>query len=115
MERAQDDRWITIVPGIRRQTIASGAQMMQMRVRLDAGSHLPEHQHPHEQITYVVSGQLHMRLAGTPHDLRAGEAVSIPGGTPHSVDVPEDSFVIDTFSPPREDLLAQDRSLSSEL
>ena len=114
MEKSPDDRWITIVPGIRRQTIASGAEMMQMRVRLDAGSHLPEHQHPHEQLTYVVSGRLHMRLAGTLYDLGAGEAVNIPGGTPHSADVPEDSFVIDTFSPPRDDYLALDRAAAGK-
>jgi quercetin dioxygenase-like cupin family protein len=111
MEQSQNDRWFPIVPGIRRQTIASGAQMMQMRVRLDAGSHLPEHQHPHEQITHVISGRLRLLIGGELHELGPGDSICIPGGTPHAADVPEDAFVIDTFSPPREDLLAEDKAL----
>jgi quercetin dioxygenase-like cupin family protein len=110
MERLPEDRWITMVPGIRRQTIASGAQMMQMRVRLDAGSHLPEHQHPHEQITYVVSGRLRMFVAGVAREIGPGESLYLNSEVRHGVDVLEDALVIDTFSPPREDLLAQDRT-----
>jgi quercetin dioxygenase-like cupin family protein len=103
------DRWITMVPGIRRRTLAAGEQMMQMVVTLDSGSHLPEHQHPHEQITYCISGRLRLLLAGVVHELTAGQSLHIPSATPHAADVLEDTLVIDTFSPPREDLLAQDR------
>jgi quercetin dioxygenase-like cupin family protein len=111
MTQSIDDRWITMFPGIRRRTLAAGEQMMQMLVTLDAGSHLPEHQHPHEQLTYVLSGRLRLIVAGTPHELTAGQSLCIPGGTPHAADVIEDTLVIDTFSPPREDLLAEDRAL----
>ena len=104
------DRWITMVPGIRRRTVVAGEQMMQMLVTLDGGSHLPEHQHPHEQITHVLRGRLRLTVAGVPHDLVAGQSLGIPGGTPHAADALEDTLVIDTFSPPREDLLAQDRA-----
>jgi quercetin dioxygenase-like cupin family protein len=100
-----------MVPGIHRQTIASGAQMMQMQVRLERGSHLPEHHHPHEQLTYVISGRLRMRLAGVEHELGPGQSLYIGSEMPHAVDTLEDALVIDTFSPPREDLLAQDREL----
>ena len=103
-------RWITMVPGIRRRTIAAGAQMMQMLVELDAGSHLPEHQHPHEQLTHVLRGRLCMTIASVPHELAAGQSLCIPGATLHAADALEDTLVIDTFSPPREDLLAQDRT-----
>ena len=41
MTQSIDDRWITMVPGIRRRTLAAGEHMMQMVVTLDAGSHLP--------------------------------------------------------------------------
>ena len=106
-ERA-DDRWITMVPGIRRRTVAAGEQMMQMLVVLDAGSHLLEHQHPHEQITHLLRGRLRLTIANVPHELVAGQSLCIPGGTLHAADAIEDTLVIDTFSPPREDLLAQD-------
>ena len=110
MTEQTPDRWITMVPGIRRQTVAAGEQMMQMLVVLDAGSHLPEHQHPHEQLTHVLHGRLHLMVAGIPHELVPGQSLCIPGATLHAADALEDTLVIDTFSPPREDLLAQDRT-----
>jgi len=111
MSQSIDDRWITMFSGIRRRTLVAGEQMMQMVVTLDVGSHLPEHQHPHEQITHVLRGRLRMTVAGTPHELAVGQSLCIPGGTLHAADVLEDALVIDTFSPPREDLLAEDRRL----
>ena len=106
-----NDRWITMVPGIRRRTLVAGEQMMQMLVTLDVGSHLPEHQHPHEQITHILRGRLRFSIAGVAQELAAGQSLCIPGGIPHAADTLEDTLVIDTFSPPREDLLAEDRAL----
>ena len=117
MAELDDDRWITMVPGIRRRTgpqsarsaaTSAGEQMMQMLVVLDAGSHLPEHQHPHEQITHLLRGRLRLTAANVPHELVAGQSLCIPGGTLRAADAIEDTLVIDTFSPPREDLLAED-------
>ena len=104
------DSWIQMTEGIRRRTLVSGPQMMQMAAKLDKGSQLAEHEHPHEQITYVVQGKLHFFLAGERHELSTGDSLLIPGNVPHGVSVVEDTFVIDTFSPPREDLLEQDRA-----
>ncbi len=103
-----ENPWIDIVPGIRRQTITTGATMYQMRARLDAGSRLPEHQHAQEQITHVISGRVRMIVAGTPHELGPGESLYLPGNVPHGAETIEDTLVIDTFSPPREDYLAID-------
>lgn len=100
--------WIDIVPGIRRQTITTGTTMYQMRARLDAGSRLPEHQHPQEQITHVISGRVRMIAAGVPHELGPGESLYLPSNVPHGAETIEDALVIDTFSPPRGDYLAID-------
>ena len=102
--------WIEIAPGIRRQTITTGATMYQMRAQLDAGSRLPIHQHPQEQITHVVSGRMRMFISGVAHELGAGESIYLASNVPHGVATIEDSVVIDTFSPPRDDYLALDRS-----
>ena len=105
---ANENPWIDIVPGIRRQTITTGTTMYQMRARLDAGSRLPEHQHPQEQITHVISGRVRMIMAGVPHELGPGDSLYLPGNVPHGAETIEDTLVIDTFSPPREDYLAID-------
>lgn len=104
--------WIDIAPGIRRRMIVTGTTMYQMRAELSVGSRLPEHHHPHEQITHVVSGRLRLMAAGVPHELGAGESFYLAGNVPHAIETIEDTTVIDTFSPPREDYLAQDRAAS---
>ena len=108
MTAAPDNPWIDIVPGIRRQTITTGATMYQMRARLDAGSRLPVHQHPQEQIAHIVSGRMIMIVDGVRHELSSGQSIYLPSNVPHGVETLEDTLVIDTFSPPREDYLAID-------
>jgi len=104
LERDTSD-WVTMFPGVRRRTLAVGEHMMQILVALDPGAHVPEHQHPHEQIPHVLRGRLRLTLAGTPHILDPGQSLMIPGGTPHSADALEETLVLETFSPPREDYL----------
>ncbi len=100
-----------MTPGVRRRTLASGEGMMQMVVTFAAGAELPEHRHPHEQVTFVVSGRLRLILhAGTEtHEIAAGESFYLASNVPHAAEAPEDVTVLDTFNPPREDLLARDR------
>jgi quercetin dioxygenase-like cupin family protein len=112
---SDNERWIEIVPGIRRRTLASGERLHQALVQLDAGSRLPEHSHPHEQVTHVLRGRLRLVVAGVPHELGPGESALAPGGAPHAADALEESLVIDTWSPPREDMLAQDAALAEEV
>lgn len=102
-------RWFPIAPGIMRRTTAAGAGMMQMYVTLAAGAHLPLHHHPNEQLTYLLSGRLRLVVDGVAHDLGPGDALLIASDVPHYADVLEEAVALDTFNPPREDLLAQDR------
>ena len=102
-----------MVAGVRRRTLASGSAMMQMLVEFEPGSRLPEHRHPHEQVTHVLSGALRFTLHGSTggetRDVRAGETIYLASDVPHAAEALESSAVVDTFNPPREDLLAQDR------
>lgn len=82
--------------------------MYQMRAELAAGSHLPEHAHPQEQIAHVIKGRMKMIVAGVSQELCAGDAVYIGTNVPHGVETIEETIVIDTFSPPRDDYLALD-------
>ena len=104
-----------MVKGVRRQTLVNGHAMMQMLVTLEAGSRLPEHQHPHEQITHVLSGRVRFVLDGGAEtsDLDAGESIYLAANRPHSAEALATSVVLDTFNPPREDLLAQDRQAAT--
>lgn len=102
--------WIDICPGIKRRTITSGATMYQMRAELDAGSQLPVHSHAQEQIAHVVSGRVRFLVSGEPREVGPGESLYLASNIPHGVETLEAAVVIDTFSPPREDYLAQDEA-----
>ncbi len=108
MSRNETQPWIQIAPGIKRRTITTGPTMYQMRAELDAGSLMPEHKHPQEQVAHVIEGRMRLIVAGVPHELGAGDAFYIGANVPHSVETIEDTVVIDTFSPPREDYFALD-------
>lgn len=105
----QQNPWIDICPGIKRRTVTSGTSMYQMLAQLDAGSRMPEHQHPQEQIAHVLKGRMRLIVAGVPHDLSAGESFYLASNVPHGVETIEDTTVLDTFSPPRDDYLARDK------
>lgn len=67
------------------------------------GSTLPEHHHVHEQITYVLEGQLQMTIGGETNVFSAGCVRVIPSNVPHSAIALTDAKVIDSFAPARDD------------
>jgi quercetin dioxygenase-like cupin family protein len=103
-----ENPWIDICPGIKRQTIANGTTMYQMVAQLSAGSTMPEHQHPQEQIVHILSGRMKLIVGGTAHELSAGDSFYLAGNMPHGVETLEETRVLDTFSPPRDEYLAID-------
>lgn len=106
--------WVEIAPGIKRQTIVSGSLMYQMRAQLDAGSRMPEHQHPNEQVAHVIPGRMRLIVDGEPHEMKAGDSFYLRSNVPHGVETIEDTTVIDTFSPPRDEYLAADGLAKTE-
>ena len=72
-------------------------------VELKAGSSIPIHQHIHEQITYILEGELDMLIGDQPCLLTAGMYHVIPSNTPHSAIAKTNCKVIDAFSPVRQD------------
>ena len=67
------------------------------------GATLPEHQHVHEQITYILEGRLEMVIGGEKYLLTAGTVHVIHSNTPHSAIAQTDCKVIDAFAPARND------------
>jgi quercetin dioxygenase-like cupin family protein len=72
-------------------------------VEIKAGNKLPEHHHVHEQITFIIEGQLDMMIGGKSCSLTAGMYYVIPSNMPHSAIAKTDCKAIDVFNPVRED------------
>jgi unsaturated pyranuronate lyase len=81
-----------------------GERMTMAVVDLDPGAVLTEHHHENEQLGFVISGVITMRIGGEKRELRAGDAYVIPSHVPHdAVAGREGCTVTDVFAPLRAD------------
>ncbi len=101
-----DEAQVDIVPGVRRRHL-SGDNVMLVEVTLDDGAVVPEHRHPHEQLSNVIAGRIEFVVGGQKQVLGPGEAVLIPSDVLHIATALEPSVTLDIFSPIREDFLAK--------
>lgn len=70
---------------------------------IEAGAILPEHTHPHEQITMVIEGKLELSLDGETRVLTPGQVAVILGDVPHTGQALTSCRVVDIFYPSRDD------------
>ena len=101
-----------IAPGRRRAQVHTDNLMMVV-FDFDEGPWAapdPPHSHPHEQISYVVSGRVRFILGEQTADLEAGDLITVPAGVPHSIQLLGPSArLADAFHPPREDFLSEEK------
>lgn len=78
-------------PGVKRTDLQQhnlgipGREMVQVRVDIAPGVLAAKHNHPGEEIIYVLEGELQYQLEGKPPvTLKAGEVLFIPAGVPHT-------------------------------
>ncbi len=77
--------------------------------KIDAGTHLPEHQHPHEQISFVTRGKLELTIDNETRIISKGTFAYIPPNTNHSAKAISDVELTDVFSPVREDFITKNK------
>ena len=81
--------------GVTRRILAHDGRMMAVEVNFEQGAIGPLHNHPHEQLTYVLSGEFEFTIGEEKHVVTAGDGcVCLKPGT-----------LLDTFTPVREDFL----------
>ena len=51
----------------------------------DEGQELSEHTAPFDALVHVLDGEVEIRIAGMPFQLKTGEAIVMPAGQPHAV------------------------------
>jgi len=98
---------VEMVPGAWQRTLAWGERMLISHVTLEPGSLVPRHKHPHEQVGFVIEGEITMVIGGESHAFKAGDSYVIPSNVEHDGRVTQHTVVLDVFSPPREDFKRQ--------
>ncbi|HRH59424.1 MAG TPA: cupin domain-containing protein [Chitinophagaceae bacterium] len=91
-----------VVPGIVGHYVHGSGQTIGY-IKIAKGAVLPEHSHPHEQITYIMQGEFEMTIGGEKYLFTPGCVHVIPSNTPHSALAITDCIAIDVFNPVRED------------
>lgn len=99
----------TIAPGVTRR-IAYTPNLMTVIIDFTNGPASepdPLHAHPHEQTSYVATGEILFFLEGeeTAH-LKPGDVFYVPSGKKHGIQLlTEHVRLVDSFTPIREDFL----------
>ncbi len=92
-----------LAPGIMARTFW-GERMLVAVVDLAPGALLPLHNHLHEQVGILLSGQLELTIDSETKVLQIGEVYVIPGNVQHTARAgSEGAKVVDVFSPVREE------------
>lgn len=99
------NKYKKVLEGVTYKTLTFGIRTLLSEFRLEKDGVIPIHSHPHEQIGYMISGQMTFTVNGEVHTAEPGDSWCIPSNVEHGVEVLEDSLVIEVFSPVREDYL----------
>ena len=90
------------IPGFYGQFI-HGDSMTVVHWDVNAGAALPEHAHPHEQVSCLLDGEFEMTVGGATERLSSGAVAVVPSNAVHSGRAITDCRFIDIFQPVRED------------
>ena len=89
-------------PGITRRILARGGKIMGVEVTFQKGA---VHKHPHEQMSYILSGSFQYEADGQTYFLKQGDSYYVAPEVLHGATALEDSMILDIFTPQREDFL----------
>ena len=106
LAQASQEPFITTPEGAQRRLLSYGGGMMLVQFTFDAGVSAPIHSHPHEQVGYVVSGEIDLIMDGFERaHLTAGGSYYVAPNVQHSIITYAPTVLIDCFTPIRADFL----------
>ena len=86
--------------GITSRTLLKTSGGKSVLFAFDAGQELTEHTNPNHALIQVLSGSIHMTLAGRPETLRPGQLLHMPPQLPHAVRADEPATFLLTLLAP---------------
>ena len=92
--------------GVTRRILAHAGGMMAVEVNFTEGAVGPLHSHPHEQLTYVLSGRFNFTIDGVTKEVAAGDTLYKKPNVVHGCVCLKAGTLLDTFTPQREDFLS---------
>ncbi|MDR9828864.1 cupin domain-containing protein [Vibrio sp. FNV 38] len=91
--------------GISRKVLAHKDNMMAVEVHFESGAIGSMHSHPHEQLTYVLSGKFEFTIGKETKFVEAGDTMYKEPNIEHGCVCLEAGVLIDNFTPMRKDFV----------
>ena len=106
MDTSEVDRTetVAVAEGVELTQLVGGERMNGLRFRIEPGAGIPEHDHPHEQLGYLMQGELTFVLdGGREVVVGADESYLFAGDERHAAENRGDAIAVgfELFSPPR--------------
>lgn len=102
VERLRESDPLELAPGVSMRPLFGEGAMLNL-LEFEPGAAVAPHSHPHEQLGYVLEGELVLTIAGEERRLGPGDAYALPGGVEHAARAEGRCVVLDVFHPVRED------------
>ncbi|ELS3153659.1 cupin domain-containing protein [Vibrio parahaemolyticus] len=91
--------------GISRKVLAHSDNMMSVEVHFEEGAIGAMHSHPHEQLTYVLSGEFEFTIGDEKKIVKTGDTMYKEPNIAHGCVCLKAGVLIDTFTPMRKDFV----------
>lgn len=91
--------------GVQRKVLAHAGGLMAVEVHFEKGAVGPLHNHPHEQLTYVLSGVFEFTIGDEKKLVKAGDTLYKEPNIMHGCICQEAGVLLDLFTPQRQDFL----------
>jgi quercetin dioxygenase-like cupin family protein len=105
--------WEPTEPGVRRQVLGHGPDLMMVRVEFEQGATGALHHHPHRQVSYVAAGRFEVIVDGERAELVAGDCFFVDADRVLGVVAREAGTLVDVFTPARDEFLSAARAPGS--
>ena len=99
---------VTTPDGAQRRVLSYGDNLMLVEFTFEADKASWEHSHPHEQVGYVVEGEIDFYMTGhEPVRLHKGGSYYVPADVRHYIVTHAPTVLLDAFTPMRRDFVPE--------
>lgn len=95
----------SMAQGVTRKVLVHNEDLMMVEVSFEKGSMAALHSHPHQQMSYILSGTFEFENDGDKRLVGKGDSVLLVSEAKHCVLCIEEGMVLDVFTPERKDFL----------
>lgn len=101
------DDFKEIGEGIKRAVTVYNEKMMAAKVKFETATIVPDiHQHPHQQVTYVIEGEFVFWIDEKKYEVISGNVLLMEPNKPHGcICCSNGGLLLDVFTPMREDFI----------